>query len=75
MTRAITVLLDEQDYTCVSREARQLGVNPGAAARALIHAAIQSAEKARSTTLRSSAPDAERSASRVSTPAQALPHS
>ena len=44
MTRAITVLLDEQDYERLSREAQQMGVNPGAAARSLIHSAIQRVE-------------------------------
>jgi hypothetical protein len=45
MTRAITVLLDEQDYDRLSREAQQMGVNPGAAARSLIHSAIQHVER------------------------------
>jgi hypothetical protein len=38
VTRAITILLDEHDYDCLSRQAKGLGIPPSVAARELIHA-------------------------------------
>jgi hypothetical protein len=40
-THALTVRLDEEDYSRLEREARRLGMRPGTLARVLLRAGIQ----------------------------------